>query len=72
MATIALQTLEGHQRAILGTMTVEDIYQDRTAFADQVREVAAPDMANIGMEIVSFTIRDIQDEQGYPGGSGSA
>ena len=63
--SIALQTLEGHQRAILGTMTVEEIYQDRNAFAEQVREVASPDMANMGMEIVSFTIRDIQDEQGY-------
>ena len=63
--SIALQTLEGHQRAILGTMTVEQIYQDRNAFAEQVREVASPDMANMGMEIVSFTIRDIQDEQGY-------
>ena len=62
---IVLQTMEGHQRAMLGTMTVEQIYQDRIAFADQVREVAATDMANMGMEIVSFTIRDIQDEQGY-------
>ena len=36
IADIALQTLEGHQRAMLGTMTVEDIYQDRDAFATQV------------------------------------
>ena len=62
---VALQTLEGQQRAILGTMTVEDIYQDRVAFAEQVREVAATDMTNMGLEIVSFSIRDIQDEQGY-------
>ena len=31
-----LQTLEGHLRAILGTLTVEEIYQDRVKFADQV------------------------------------
>ena len=62
---VILQTMEGHQRAILGTMTVEAIYQDRAAFADQVREVAATDMVNMGMEIVSFTIRNISDEQGY-------
>ena len=62
---VALQTLEGQQRAILGTMTVEDIYRDRVAFAEQVREVAATDMTNMGLEIVSFSIRDIQDEQGY-------
>ena len=65
IAEVALQTLEGQQRAILGTMTVEDIYRDRVAFAEQVREVAATDMTNMGLEIVSFSIRDIQDEQGY-------
>lgn len=65
IAQVALQTLEGNQRAVLGTMTVEQIYQDREAFAQRVREVAGPDMANMGLEIVSFTIRDIQDEQGY-------
>ena len=65
VADIALQTLEGQQRAILGTMSVEEIYQDRVAFAERVREVAAADMTNMGLEIVSFAIRDIQDEQGY-------
>ena len=62
---IAMQTLEGHLRAILGTMTVEDIYQNRDAFAQKVQEVAAGDMANMGLGIVSFTIRDIKDSQGY-------
>src|SRR5437899_5685712 len=62
---IATQTLEGHLRAILGTMTVEDIYQNRDAFASKVQEVAAGDMANMGLSIVSFTIRDIRDSQGY-------
>ena len=62
---IATQTLEGHLRAILGTMTVEEIYQNRDAFASKVQEVAAGDMANMGLGIVSFTIRDIRDTQGY-------
>ncbi|HTI98323.1 MAG TPA: SPFH domain-containing protein [Dongiaceae bacterium] len=62
---IATQTLEGHLRAILGTMTVEDIYQNRDAFASKVQEVAAGDMANMGLTIISFTIRDIRDGQGY-------
>jgi len=62
---IAMQTLEGHLRAILGTMTVEEIYQNRDAFATRVQEVAAGDMANMGLSIVSFTIRDIRDTQGY-------
>jgi flotillin len=63
--SIAMQTLEGHLRAILGTMTVEEIYQNRDAFASKVQEVAAGDMANMGLGIVSFTIRDIRDSQGY-------
>ena len=63
--SVAMQTLEGHLRAILGTMTVEEIYQNRDAFASKVQEVAAGDMANMGLGIVSFTIRDIRDTQGY-------
>jgi flotillin len=63
--SVAMQTLEGHLRAILGTMTVEEIYQNRDAFASKAQEVAAGDMANMGLSIVSFTIRDIRDSQGY-------
>jgi len=63
--TVALQTVEGHLRAILGTLTVEDIYKNRDAFAQQVQEVAASDLANMGLRIVSFTIRDIRDSHGY-------
>src|SRR5256712_10321179 len=62
---IATQTVEGHLRAILGTMTVEEIYQNRDAFASKVQEVAAGDMANMGLGIVSFPIRDTRDPQGY-------
>jgi len=62
---VALQTLEGHLRAILGTMTVEAIYKQRDQFAQQVQEVAAADLAGMGMRIVSFTIREIRDTQGY-------
>lgn len=61
----ALHTLEGHLRAIVGTLSVEKIYQDREAFAQKVQEVAATDMAHMGLQIVSFTIRNIHDKQGY-------
>jgi len=63
--TIAQMTVEGHLRAILGMMTVEEIYRNRDTFAQRVQEVAAGDMGNMGLEIVSFTIRDIRDKQGY-------
>jgi len=62
---IALQTVEGHLRAIVGQMTVEDIYRNRDAFAQKVQEVAAADMANMGLVIDSFTLRDIKDSHGY-------
>jgi len=62
---VARQTLEGHLRAIVGTLTVEQIYKDRDAFASKVQEVAAQDLANMGLSIDSFTLRDIQDDEGY-------
>jgi len=65
IARIALETVQGHLRAILGTLSVEDIYKNRDQFAQKVQEVAAGDMANMGLGIVSFTIRDIRDSQGY-------
>jgi len=65
IAQIALQTVEGHLRAILGTLTVEEVYQNREAFAARVQDVAATDLVNMGLTIVSFTIRDIRDSHGY-------
>ncbi len=62
---VAHETLAGHLRAILGTMTVEEIYKDRDAFAQRVQEVSGLDMANMGLDIVSFTIKNIRDDQGY-------
>ena len=62
---IALQTVEGHLRAILGTLTVEETYANRDIFAQKVQDVAASDLANMGLTIISFTIRDIRDNQGY-------
>lgn len=62
---IALQTVEGHLRAIVGTMTVEDIYKNRDQFASSVQEVAVSDLANMGLKIVSFTLKDIRDSHGY-------
>ncbi|XP_034095645.1 flotillin-2 isoform X2 [Gymnodraco acuticeps] len=62
---VVLQTLEGHLRSILGTLTVEQIYQDRDQFAQLVREVAAPDVGRMGIEILSFTIKDVYDKLDY-------
>lgn len=62
---VAHETLAGHLRAILGTLTVEQLYRDREAFAQKVQEVSGEDMASMGMEIVSFVIKDIKDDEGY-------
>jgi len=70
--TVAHETLAGHLRAILGTMTVEEIYKDRDAFAQRVQDVSTVDMANMGLEIVSFTIKNIRDDEGYLDALGQA
>merc|ERR1719220_3459843 len=67
-----LQTLVGHLRAILGTLTVEEVYKDRDQFASLVREVAAPDVGRMGIEILSFTIKDVYDTVTYLASLGKA
>ena len=44
----------------MGTLTVEEIYMDRKKFAIGVREVAIVDLVNLGLEIVSYTIKDVK------------
>lgn len=70
--SVILQTLEGHLRSILGTLTVEAIYQDRDQFAQLVREVASPDVGKMGIEVLSFTIKDINDRVEYLSSLGRA
>lgn len=67
-----IQTLEGHLRAILGTLSVEEVYKDRDQFAALVREVASPDLARMGIDILSFTIKDVFDDVSYLGSLGMA
>ncbi|WP_376790723.1 flotillin family protein [Thermoflexus sp.] len=62
---VALQVIEGHLRAILGTMSVEDLYLRRAEFAQRVREAARQDLERMGLDILSLTVRHIADEQGY-------
>ncbi|KAI9564488.1 hypothetical protein GHT06_008227 [Daphnia sinensis] len=62
---VALETLEGHQRAIMGSMTVEEIYKDRKKFSRQVFEVASSDLVNMGITVVSYTLKDVRDDMGY-------
>lgn len=57
--------LEGKLREIISKMSIEEIYKDREMFANQVESVAKSDLEKMGLEIQTFTIRDIDDQQGY-------
>ncbi|XP_026088318.1 flotillin-1 [Carassius auratus] len=65
IAHIALETLEGHQRAIIAHLTVEEIYKDRKKFSEQVFKVASSDLFNMGISVVSYTLKDVHDDQDY-------
>uniref|UniRef100_A0A3Q2PA20 Flotillin n=1 Tax=Fundulus heteroclitus TaxID=8078 RepID=A0A3Q2PA20_FUNHE len=65
IAQIALETLEGHQRAIIAHLTVEEIYKDRKKFSEQVFKVASSDLLNMGISVVSYTLKDVHDDQDY-------
>jgi flotillin len=62
---IAMKTLEGHVRGVCATLTVELINSDRDAISSQIQTMAAADLKNMGIEIRSFVIRDLEDEHGY-------
>ncbi|KPC98357.1 Inner membrane protein YqiK [Geobacillus sp. BCO2] len=65
MENEAKEVLEGHLRSILGSMTVEEIYKNRDKFSQEVQRVASQDLAKMGLVIVSFTIKDVRDKNGY-------
>merc|ERR1712179_398435 len=69
---ICLETMEGHQRSIMGNMTVEEIYRDRQTFSQKVFDVASVDLHNMGISVISYTLKDIRDEVGYLASLGQA
>jgi len=63
--SICLATMEGHQRAILGTMTVEQVIRDRQTFSKKVFELGSLDLHNMGIIVISYTLKDVSDPEGY-------
>jgi flotillin len=61
----AMQAVDGHMRAAVGGLAIEDIYRERPRLVGAVRELAEPDLAQMGLGIVSLTVRSIADKQGY-------
>jgi len=65
MKEIATQILEGNMRGALGAMTVEQIYQNRDEFNRKVMAAASQAFENMGLAILSFSLKEISDAQGY-------
>lgn len=61
---IAREVLEGNMREIVGQMQLEEMVSDRQKFAEMVKENAAPDLASMGLEIVSFNVQNFVDANG--------
>lgn len=64
IAKVAEEVLEGSMREIVGKMTLQDMVSNRQKFADYVREDAAPDLAKMGLTIISFNVQNFTDDQG--------
>ena len=62
---VSQKTLEGHVRGVCATLTVEQINMDRAAISELILKVAVEDLKNMGLNVVSFTIRDLKDQVGY-------
>jgi len=62
---VIFQTLEGHLRSILGTLTVEEINNDRQSFAQKLTSEAAADLEKMGLGVDVLTIQEITDEEEY-------
>eukprot|EP00178_Gracilaria_changii_P012913 TRINITY_DN3636_c0_g1_i1.p2 TRINITY_DN3636_c0_g1~~TRINITY_DN3636_c0_g1_i1.p2 ORF type:complete len:487 (+),score=66.36 TRINITY_DN3636_c0_g1_i1:314-1774(+) len=59
------QTIAGHQRAIIGTLTIEELIHNRDLFCERVIEHCRHDLRNMGLAIVSYTAVTITDDEGY-------
>src|SRR5437879_5557819 len=57
--------MEGHLRGIIGQLTVEEIVKQPEMIADRMRSTCADDMNKMGLEIVSFTIKEVRDKNEY-------
>ena len=64
IANIAREVLEGNMREIVGRMRLEEMVSDRQKFANLVKENAEPDLAAMGLDIVSFNVQNFSDSNG--------
>ncbi|MGB7134156.1 MAG: SPFH domain-containing protein [Acidobacteriaceae bacterium] len=57
--------MEGHLRGIIGQLTVEQIVKEPEMVADRMRSTCADDISKMGLEVVSFTIKEVRDKNEY-------
>ena len=57
--------MEGHLRGIVGQLTVEDLVKDPESVGGKMLRTVSPDMTKMGLEVISFTIKDVRDENDY-------
>jgi flotillin len=62
---VIFQTLEGHLRSILGTLTVEEVNSDRQSFAQKLTSEATVDLEKMGIGVDVLTIQEISDDEDY-------
>src|SRR5499433_2790448 len=57
--------MEGHLRGIIGQLTVEEIVKQPEMVGDRMRSTCAADMNKMGLEVISFTIKEVRDKNEY-------
>src|SRR5881275_1254534 len=57
--------MEGHLRGIVGQLTVEDLIKDPENVGSKMLKTVTPDMEKMGLEVISFTIKDVRDKNDY-------
>jgi flotillin len=57
--------MEGHLRGIIGQLTVEQIVKEPEMVADRMRSTCADDMNKMGLEVISFTLKEVRDKNEY-------
>src|SRR6202046_4992680 len=57
--------MEGHLRGIIGQLTVEQIVKEPEMVGERMRATCADDMSKMGLEVVSFTIKEVRDKNEY-------
>jgi len=62
IGTVAREVLEGNMREIVGQMRLEEMVSDRQKFAEKVKENAQPDLAGMGLDVISFNVQNFIDD----------